>query len=106
MGGTSKPCLLVWLTILQFLHFAAYSTLYTVVYKYWHPDTHVTRLELSQWISVGILTSANLYFLWKSLKRRSKDTNKLKNPDELYSFTMIALMGSAIFLARLSYYAA
>lgn len=95
-------CLLVVLTIVQFLFFVGYSAFYTVIYIDYNPDTTITRTELYQWISMLILTIGMFYFLWTSIKE--KPQGKHKNPNELYSYLALGVINNSIFLAKLGYY--
>ena len=96
-------CILVALTVLQVVIFVGYSALYTFTFLDWNPDASITRVELYQWISVGILVIGMTYFLWYSIMKQPR--GKHRNPNELYSYLALGVINNIIFIAKLCYYA-
>ena len=75
--------------------------MYTLVYKDWNPDKTLTRTELYQWISILIMVSGMIYHLWTALTHNPG--HRLKNPNELYSFSALFIINNCIFIAKLIY---
>ena len=77
--------------------------MYTVIYHDWNPDENISRAEIYQWITIFILVMAMFYFLWQSLTFSGKQ--RLKNPNELYSYLALGIINNSVFFAKLCYYA-